>query len=257
MRSSSAVITLAIVNHKGGVGKTTLAVSLAGAWAAAGERVALVDLDGQASASAWLGVADDGADATLATFERGAPLYLVGSTVAGLDVAPASPALARLDALLTGQPDAVTSLRPALAAIAPRYSVAVIDTPGAFGLATLAAIAAASAVVVPIEPSIMAAAQLADVLATVDRVRSRLAPTLPPAIIAPCRVDVRTVIARDVLAALRERYGAAVTSATLRESVRLREAPGAHAAIGVYDPAGPAAADVAALAREIAERVRA
>lgn len=256
MRSSPAVRTLAIVNHKGGVGKTTLAVSLAGAWAAAGERVAFLDLDGQGSASAWLGVADAGADAMLATFTRGAPLQLEPSTVGGLDVAPASPALATLDAATFGQPDAVTALRPALEAIAARYSIAVIDTPGAFGLATLAAIAAASAVVVPLEPSLLAAAQLADVLATVERLRSRLAPTLPPAIIAPVRVDGRTVLARDVLASIRQRYGAAVTSASLREAVRLREAPGARVPIGVYDPAGPAAADAAALAREIAERLR-
>lgn len=248
--------TLAIVNHKGGVGKTTLAVSLAAAWAAAGERVALVDLDGQASASAWLGAADDGADSTLAVFERGAPLALEPSSVAGLDVAAASPALARLDAVLSGQPDAVTALRPALAAVAARYSVAVLDTPGAFGLATLAAIVAASVVVVPLEPSILALGQLADVLATVDRVRVRLAPALPPAIIAPVRVDHRTVLARDVLATVRQRYGAAVTAATVREAARMREAPAAGQPIGVYDPTGAAAADVAALASELWERMR-
>ena len=247
--------TVAIVNHKGGVGKTSLAVSLAGAWAAAGERVALVDLDGQASASAWLGAADD-VDSTLDVFANGGPLRLVRSTVDGLDVAAASPALARLDALLAGQPDAVTALRPALAAIGGGYAWAVIDTPGAFGLATLAALAAASAVVVPVEPSLLALAQLGEVLATVDRVRSRLAPTLPPAIIAPCRVDSRTVLARDVLDALRQRYGAAVAVATVRESIRMREAPGARQPIGVYDATGGAAADVAALAAEIAERLR-
>lgn len=247
--------TVAIVNHKGGVGKTTLAVSLAAAWAGDGGRALLVDLDGQASASAWLGALDDGTDRMLATFAAAGPLYVVGSTVAGLDVAPASPALARLDAALAGQPDAVTALRPALEGVAGRFAWAVIDTPGAFGLATLAAIAAASVVVVPVEPSLLAVAQLGEALATIDRVRSRLAPALPPAIIAPVRVDVRTVLARDVVAGLRQRFGGAVTSATLRESVRMREAPGAHAPIGAYDPNGAAAADVAALAREIAQRV--
>lgn len=247
--------TLAIVNHKGGTAKTTTAVSLAAAYAAAGARVLLVDLDGQASASGWLGADDGGADNVLDVFEHGAPLRPQASNVERLDVAPASPALARLDAVLTGQPDAVTALRPALAAIAPAYGWAILDTPGAFGLATLAAIAAASAVVVPVEPSMLAVAQLADVLATVERVRSRLAPALPPAIIAPVRVDARTVLARDVLTALRSRYGSAVTAATVRESVRMREAPGAHAPIDVYDPGGPAAADVVALAREIERRV--
>lgn len=249
--------TVAVVNHKGGVGKTSLAVSLAAAWAAAGERVALVDLDGQASASAWLGAADDGTDATLEAFASGGPLRLVGSTVDGLDVAAASPALARLDALLAGQPDAVTALRPALEAIGGAYAWAVIDTPGAFGLATLAALAAASAVVVPVEPSLLAVAQLGEVLATIERIRARLAPTLPPTIIAPVRVDGRTVLARDVLATLRQRFGAAVTVATVRESVRMREAPGARQPIGVYDAGGAAAADVAALALELSERLSA
>lgn len=247
--------TVAIVNHKGGVGKTSLSVNLAAAWAAAGERVALVDLDGQGSASAWLGAADDGTDATLEAFASGGPLRLVRSTVDGLDVAPASPALARLDALLAGQPDAVTALRPALEAIGGRYGWAVIDTPGAFGLATLAALAAASAVVVPVEPSLLAVAQLAEVLATIDRIRARLAPALPPAIIAPVRLDARTVLARDVLEALRQRFGAAVTVATVRESVRMREAPGAQQPIGVYDAGGAVAADVAALALELSERL--
>ena len=64
------------------------------------------------------------------------------------------------------------------------------------------------------------------------------------------------MLARDVLDALRQRYGAAVTSATVRESIRMREAPGARQPIGAYDPAGGAAADVAALAAEIAERLR-
>jgi chromosome partitioning protein len=249
--------TVAVVNHKGGVGKTSLAVSLAAAWAAAGERVALVDLDGQASASAWLGAADDGSDATLEAFASGGPLRLVGSTVDGLDVAAASPALARLDALLAGQPDAVTALRPALEAIGGAYAWAVIDTPGAFGLATLAALAAASAVVVPVEPSLLAVAQLGEVLATIERIRARLAPSLPPTIIAPVRVDGRTVLARDVLATLRQRFGAAVTVATVRESVRMREAPGARQPIGVYDAGGAAAADVAALALELSERLSA
>ena len=247
--------TVAVVNHKGGVGKTSLSVSLAAAWAAGGERVALVDLDGQGSASAWLGAADDGTDATLEVFASGGPLRLVGSTVPGLDVAPASPALARLDALLAGQPDAVTALRPALSALGGRYGWTVIHTPGAFGLATLAALAAASAVVVPIEPSLLAVAQLSEVLATIDRIRARLAPTLPAAIIAPVRVDVRTVLARDVLETLRQRFGGAVTVATVRESVRMREAPGARQPIGLYDAGGAAAADVAALALELSERL--
>lgn len=249
--------TVAVVNHKGGVGKTTLAVSLAGAWAAAGARVVVVDLDPQASASAWLGADAADAGARLAdVFVAGGPLPLEPSAVVGVDVAPAGAALASLDAALASQPDAITALRPALAPLAHVYGFAVLDTPGAFGVATLAAIVAASAVVVPLEPSPLALAQLEHVLSTVERVRRRMAPALAPTIIAPVRLDGRTILARDVLATVRQRYGAAVTVASMRESVRLREAPTARQPIGVYDPGGPAAADAAALAAEIAERIR-
>lgn|GEM_PF-7113692 len=70
------------------------------------------------------------------------------------------------------------------------------------------------------------------------------------------RVDVRTVLARDVLEALRQRFGGAVTVATVRESVRMREAPGARQPIGLYDADGGAAADVTALALELSARLR-
>ncbi|MFN8560006.1 MAG: ParA family protein [Dehalococcoidia bacterium] len=184
MRSSPAVHVVAVANHKGGVGKTSLAVSLAAAWAGEGGRALLVDLDGQASASAWLGAADDGADRMLATFADGAPLYVTGSTVHGLDVAPASPALARLDAALSGQPDAVTALRPALASVAHVYTWAVLDTPARFGLATPPRSPRRPSSSCPSSRRYSPLGSLA-ALATIDRVRARLAPTLPPAIIAP------------------------------------------------------------------------
>lgn len=242
---------VSLVNHKGGTAKTTSAVSLAAAWAERGDRVLVVDLDGACSAGDWLGASDDGADRLLAVFVDGAPFHVSTSTVDGVDVVAASGRMARVDVAVSTL-DAVARLRDAVAAVGGRYAWTVVDCPGTLGTATVAALAASTDVVVPVEPGPLALAQLAGVLSTVERVRDTLAPRLAAARVVPVRVDWRTNLSRSVVDKLRDVYGDAVTRTVVRESVRVRECPAARVSILQYDAAGSGAADYRALAAELA-----
>lgn len=241
---------LSLVNTKGGVGKTTTAVNLAAAWAERGARVLVVDLDGQCSAGDWLGASDDGGDRLLAVFVDGAAFHVSTSTVTGADVVASCGRMSRVDVSVSAL-DAVARLRDAVAAVRDRYAWTVFDCPGTLGTATVAALAASTDVVVPVEPGPLALAQLAGVLATVDRVRDTVAPGLGAARIVPVRVDWRTNLARTVVDKLRDTYGDSVTTTVVRESVRVRECPAARVSILEYDAAGSGAADYRALAVEL------
>jgi len=244
---------LAIVNHKGGTAKTTTAVNLGAALADRAERVLVVDLDGQCSAGTWLGVVDDG-DALLSVFTDGAPFVVRASNVDGVDVVAASSRMSRLDVAVETL-TAVERLRSAVARLDGRYSWILFDCPGTLGTAAVAALASASAVLVPIEPGPLAVAQLSDILRTVDRVRETLAPDLRLAGILPVRCDWRTNLARSVVEKLRDMFGNDVTETTVRESVRVRECPAARQPIMTYDPRGAGDQDHRALAVELSARV--
>jgi len=240
---------VAVVNHKGGTAKTTTAVNLAAALAERGDRVLVVDLDGACSASSWLGVADDG-DALLAVFADGAPFVVRPSTVAGVDAVASSGRMSALDRKVDTL-DAVAALRAAVARLDAVHRWLLLDCPGTLGTATVAALAVATDVLVPVEPGPLAVAQLPDVLRAVDRVRETLAPDLALARIVPVRVDMRTNLAASVVDRLRVAFGDAVTRTTVRESVRIRECPAARQPITTYDTRGPGAADYRALAAEL------
>jgi len=240
---------LSIVNHKGGTAKTTTAVNLSAALAERGERVLVVDLDGQCSAGSWLGVVDDG-DRLLAVFSDGAAFVVQPSNVDSVDAVAASARMSRLDVAV----DAVTAverLRSAVDRLDGRHTWIVFDCPGTLGTAAVAALATSTDVLVPIEPGPLAVAQLGDILRTVDRVRDTLAPDLRLAGILPVRVDYRTNLARSVVDKLRDMFGDDVTETVVRESVRVRECPAARQPITEYDPGGAGDMDHRALAAEL------
>lgn len=249
------VKTVAVTNQKGGSGKTTTTVNLAAALAERGLKVLVLDLDPQASASAWLG-SKDGGRALLDVLAGAAKLDdVVQSTpLTGVDLAPASAWLASAEKQLAGEPGAELVFRKALGKATGRWDVALIDCPPALGLLTVSALAAADEVLVPCEPSAMALAGVARLVEMVDLVRDRLNDKLELAHVLACRVDPRTVIARDVVQALRDQFGARVFRTVVRESVRVREAFGFGQPITTYDPLGAGAEDYRAVAAELMRR---
>jgi chromosome partitioning protein len=247
------VKTIAITNQKGGSGKTTTAVNLAAALVERGRQVLVIDLDPQASASQWLGV-NDGGRGLLAVFtDNGNLLDIVYETgVSGLSLIPSSSWLVGVEKALAGEVGAELLFRKALRKLPrDRWDFVLVDCPPSLGLLTVAALAAVTAVLVPVEAHVMALAGVASLLQTVEVVKDRLNPELEVCGILACRVDARTRHAQEVVEQLRSRFGNVVYKGVIRENGRLAEAPSFAKPITEYEPHCAGAEDYRALAGEV------
>ena len=245
--------TIAVVNQKGGSGKTTTAVNLAASLGEKGRRVLVLDLDPQHSATDWLGV-HNGYKGVFSVFaENGNLLDVVSnSKVTGVEVVPASSWLVGVEKILAGEVGAETILRRNLEAVAEeRWDYALVDCPPTLGVLTVNALVAAKEVLVPVEAHVMALSGLAQLIETVELVQERLNPELRITGILACRVDARTRHAQEVVEQLRERFGKLVYRSVIRENVRVAEAPSFSTPITLYDGRSYGAADYRALAEEV------
>lgn len=249
---------LTIASGKGGTGKTTTAVTLAAIYAEAGGRVLVVDLDGQGSASAWLGMAaaSDGltvldvltGDANLEELAR-------PSSWPGVDLVTSSPTLAAADRQLAGQPLAVLNLRAALARVGPRWTWVILDCGPGQGSLQTAAVAAAAGVLAPVEATALGLGGLQDLQALIETVGAHVTPAPTLVGILPCRVDPRLRLARAMLETMRDRWGGLVMTSTIRASVKAAEAAALKQSLLRYDPTGPATLDYRAAAAEVEKRL--
>jgi len=247
---------ISITAQKGGVGKTTTAVNLAAALGEAGERVLVIDLDAQASATGWFGL--EAADGLVNVFTDEVHLETIVAQTSspGVGCVPASRRIANLERMLAGEPGSETLLRMAIDDLPrTRWTYVLLDCPPAMGLVTLNALTAAGEVVTPVETKTMALEGLTSLLATISRVRKRLNRHLRLAAIVPSRV-VRTRLSREVLEALREHFGDLVTETFVRENARLAEAPSYRMPITSYASTSYGAEDFRNLAEEIRLRGR-
>ena len=244
--------TIALTNQKGGSGKTTSAVNLAAALGERGRKVLVVDLDPQASASAWLGVRDGGRGLLDALTNGGSLDGLVLKTDApGVSIVPSSSWLVGIERALAGEPGAELVLRGCLDRLPSRWDYVLLDCPPSLGLLAVSALAAAREVLVPVESHVMALHGLAHLLKTVDVVKARLNPDLVVSGIVACRVDGRTRHSLDVVDRLREKFGAQVFHTVIRENVRIAEAPSFAQPVTLYDTKSNGAEDYRALAAEV------
>jgi chromosome partitioning protein len=258
-RSSPMSASFAIMNQKGGSGKTTTAVNLAAALAEKRKGVLLIDLDPQASASQWLGVKDDDKALFSILTENGNLADHVRDTpVDNLDLVASSRWLIAAERTLAGEVGSELILRRALERLpANRWDIVIIDCPPSLGLLSVSALAACQHVLIPVETHVMALAGLAALLQTMDRVRDRLNSRLTMFGILPCRVDFRKNLSRDVVERLRTRFDRQVFKTMIRENVRLAEAPSFSQPITTYDSRSVGAEDYRALAAEVLKRLKA
>lgn len=257
---------LAIANQKGGVGKTTTTVNLGAALAERGRRVLVLDLDPQASLTLSLCGRPPGAEADAdfpvtiyaalmrATRGEAGPFAdAIVETRTGLHLVPASIELSAAEMDLAREPLGVFALRDALAALPAGYDYALIDCPPSLGLLTTNALAAAEGVIIPLQADYLALRGVDLLLNTITKLQKRANPRLRVLGVLLTLADLRTLHAREVVAAARSAFGdrAPVLDDVVTYSVRLKEAPLANASILEYASDSPAAAAYRALAASV------
>ncbi len=256
--------TLVIANQKGGVGKTTTAINLGTALAAIGERVLIVDLDPQGNASTGLGIAQK--DRHLSSFD-----VLVGdativealqeTVIPRLAIVPSTLDLLGAELQLSSERDRSFRLRDAVAKMAvpdgaEPFSYVLIDCPPSLNLLTINAMAAADAVVVPLQCEFFALEGLSQLLKTVEQVRVSLNPRLAIHGVVLTMFDPRNNLAGQVIADVRRFMGEKVYQTVIPRNVRVSEAPSYGKPVLLYDLKCAGSQAYLKLASEVIQRER-
>jgi len=245
----------AVVNQKGGVGKTTTAVNVAACLAVAGEKALLVDTDPQGNATSGVGVVKSELEMCMydvlineVPIER----VIVPTEIPGLDLVPAKLDLAGADIELMSSMSRETKLKQALERVNERYGFIIIDCPPSLGLLTVNVLTAAHYVILPIQCEFYALEGISQLLKTIELVRQHLNPKLEVAKVLLTMFDYRTNLSQQVVEEVQLHFGDSVSPVLVPRNVRLSEAPSHGQPIITYDPKSKGAEAYTKFSAEVA-----
>lgn len=248
---------LAIINQKGGVGKSTTAINLSAAIAAQGKQVLLVDLDPQGNASSGLGIEKSQVEYCIYdVLLNDVPVEnaIIPDVCEGLDVVPATINLAGAEVELVSEMAREARLKDAVGSLRGKYDYIFVDCPPSLGLLTVNALVAADKLLIPIQCEFYALEGVTKLLDSMKRVKTRLNPTLDIYGVLLTMYDGRTTLAKQVAEEVRHYFGRLVFETMIPRTVKLSEAPSFGQPINLYDPTGKGAQAYDDLAKEVINR---
>jgi chromosome partitioning protein len=251
---------IAVINQKGGVGKTTTTVNLGAALARRGLRVLMLDMDPQANLTVHVDKRPDLEGQTMTNLlVEDAPLQgLVQPTATpNLSVVPADTSLAGVEQVLANRIGRETILREALDAWsgAGECDFVLFDCPPSLGVLSANALVAADHVVIPMQAEYLSLQGMAKLLEVIQLVQKRLNPAIRIACVLPCMLDARTNLSTEVLREIESHFGAMLTTTRIRNNVKLAEAPSFGRTIFEHAPDSNGAKDYEAFANELLARI--
>ncbi len=251
-------IVIAMVNQKGGVGKTTSTVNLGAALAEYGRRVLLVDFDPQGALSVALGVPAHQLERTVYNLlmDEGCTIadVVVATSVPGLDLVPSNIDLSAAEVALVNEVAREQALARVLAPVLDYYDYIIIDCQPSLGLLTVNALTAANGVIIPLECEYFALRGVKLLTDTIAKVQSRLNPRLEVTGVVATMYDPRTLHTREVLARVVDAFGDQVFHTVISRTIKFPDATVAGEPITVFAPSSPAADSYRQLARELIAR---
>lgn len=246
---------ISLLNHKGGVGKTTSAISIGAGLVELGRRVLLIDLDPQANLTLSLGLGRP--KVTIYESMRGEAELEPIEYREGFDVVTSCLDLSGAEMELINEAGREFILRELIDPHSLNYDYVIIDCPPSLGLLTLNALTSSNTVVIPLQTQFLALQGLVKIKQVVDKVRFRLNKKLNIGGVIATMYDSRKVLNRDVVDTIQKHFGDKVFKTYIRDNVALAEAPASRKDIFSYNKSSNGAKDYLALSREIVERMEA
>ncbi len=251
--------TIAVVNQKGGVGKTTVSINLASALAEQEHKTLLVDMDPQSHCAVGLAVPEEQIEQSiydvLISFSREEPMRvgeILWEVSDKLELAPASIDLSAFEQQMAGVPDRELCLKKVLDAVKDQYEYVIVDCPPAVGLLTFNALRAATDVIVPVETGYFSLHGLSKQLETLAILCQRCNQTVNVKVLASM-YDIRTKMAREILGELRKHFGDKMFKTVVNFNTKLKEAASFGQPISEYDPASKGHNDFQNLVKEMTQ----